>query len=144
MDVLFNKLNTQQYAIRFVMLRLFQSFKRNLCPGVNKTSTLYNVGSRKGQILHTRLRLGCSSLNYDLYRRNITDSPLCACKQVESVSHFLLYCPQYNGQRHMFLHNLPCAPIVNNVLYGDETLSFEQNKRHILCVHSLILSTNRF
>ena len=31
----------------------------------------YNTGTRIGQILHARLRLGCSSLNADLYRKNI-------------------------------------------------------------------------
>ena len=34
-------------------------------------SLLNNVGSRQHQVNHARLRLGCSSLNYDLHRRNI-------------------------------------------------------------------------
>ena len=39
----------------------------------------YYVGNRRAQILHTctRLRTNCSSLNIDLFNKNISDSPLC-------------------------------------------------------------------
>ena len=39
--------------------------------------------SRTGQILHTRIRLECSSLNQHLYKKNLIDSPNCPCGQVE-------------------------------------------------------------
>ena len=39
----------------------------------------YYAGCRKGQILLTRLRTNCSSLNFDLFVKNISDSPLCHC-----------------------------------------------------------------
>ena len=40
------------------------------------------------QVNHARQRLGCSSLNYDIHRRNIIPPPLCACGAVETVSHY--------------------------------------------------------
>ena len=36
-----------------------------------KPPSYYNTGTRIGQILQVRLRLGCCSLNADLYRKNI-------------------------------------------------------------------------
>ena len=55
-------------------------------------------GNRKEQILHTCLRTNCSVLNYDLYMKNIIDSPLCRCNN-ETVKHFFHDCPNYNNQR---------------------------------------------
>ena len=48
----------------------------------------FYAGNRKAQILHTRLRTNCSSLNLDLFLRNISDSPLCQCGSVENAQHF--------------------------------------------------------
>ena len=64
------------------------SFKRFL--NQNKTPVLkyYYTGSRKAQILHTRLRTNCSSLNMDLFLKNISDSPLCHCGTLENAQHF--------------------------------------------------------
>ena len=39
----------------------------------------FSAGSRLGQILHARIRMACSSLNSDLYRKNIVPSISCAC-----------------------------------------------------------------
>ena len=40
-------------------------------------SPYFYVGSPFGQILHARLRMQCSALNADLYRKNIVESPSC-------------------------------------------------------------------
>ena len=48
----------------------------------------YNAGSRIGQILHARLRMGFSKLNSHLYSKNIVPSPSCACGVFESCYHF--------------------------------------------------------
>ena len=55
-----------------------------------------------------------------------------------------MFCPLYNRQRQIFFHDLPCPPTVNNILFGDENLSFAQNKRVFLSVQSFINSTKRF
>ena len=39
----------------------------------------YYTSSRLGQILHSRLRMQCSTLSQHLYRKNIVDSPNCIC-----------------------------------------------------------------
>jgi hypothetical protein len=37
------------------------------------------LGSRKCNIIHTRLRHQCSSLGVDVFRANIVSDPSCAC-----------------------------------------------------------------
>ena len=63
---------------------------------------------------------------------------------VETCSHVLLNCPLYVNQRYHHLNNIPCALTLNNLHYGDEHLTFEQNKNIFLCVQRYIASTNRF
>lgn len=120
------------------------SFKARINKNVSKASPLFNVGSRQGQVLHTRLRLSCSSLNYDIHRRSLIDSPNCTCGSTETVSHFLLYCQKYEHQRQLYFTNLPCPPIVENLLLGNERLNYDQNKYIFLQVQKFIQATKRF
>ena len=85
----------------------------------------YLFGNRKEQILHTRLRTNCSVLNYDLYMKNIIDSPLCRCNNIETVKHFLLDCPNYNNQGITLMESVSrfCAITLDTLLYGNSTLS---------------------
>ena len=41
----------------------------------------------------------CSSLNNHLYMRNIVNSPLCRCGNIETNSHFKFKCPFYTDAR---------------------------------------------
>ncbi len=66
-----------------------QSFKNAINKAKKKFLLIFNCGSRTGQILHTRLRLDCSGLNYDLYRRSLVNSPLCSRGSPETIEHFL-------------------------------------------------------
>ena len=120
------------------------SFKYKLRTHSAKPSLLYNVGSRRNQIMHCRLRLGCSSLNHDLHRKNIIDSPLCTCNAIENASHFLMICPLYSAQRQRCFSHIPCALTLQNLLFGDEHLTFDQNKNIFLCVQRFISISRRF
>ena len=51
------------------------SFKNYLNRNRTSIPKYFYTGNRKTQILHTRLRTKCSSLNSDLYSKNITESP---------------------------------------------------------------------
>ena len=53
------------------------SFKYQLNHPSSSIPKFYYVGERQTQILHTRLRTKCSSLNYYIFLRNLTDSPFC-------------------------------------------------------------------
>ena len=53
------------------------SFKICLNKDKQLVPTYYYTGNRSAQILHTRLRTNCSSLNFYLFTKNVIDSPLC-------------------------------------------------------------------
>ena len=77
--------------------------------------------------------VGCSSLNHDLHRKNITDSPRCICNAAETCSHFLLNCPLYVNQRHHHLNNIPCA--LTLIIFSTEMNTWLLNKIRIyFCV----------
>ena len=74
------KVKTQQYASSFLPATMHDwnslspetqqadtvhIFKSKLQTHPGRSTLLYNVGSRRNQILHCRLRLDCSSLNHD-------------------------------------------------------------------------------
>ena len=72
------------------------SFKRFLNQNKTPVPKYYYTGSRKAQILHTRLRTNCSSLNMDLFLKNISDSPLCRCGTLENAQHFFFPLPIFS------------------------------------------------
>ncbi len=119
-------------------------FKYRMNKNTSKPTPLFNIGNRRDQILHARLRLACSSLNYDLYRKSIVDSPLCSCGSQETVDHYLTSCTKYEPQRQQYLAGLECPVTTDNLLNGNEHLSFEQNKHVFLQVHKFIIATRRF
>ena len=77
------------------------SFKRQISRNKTAVPKYFFTGSRKLQILHTRLRTGCSSLNHDLFVKSISDTPLCSCRSgdVENAEHFFLPCNFYRDHR---------------------------------------------
>ncbi len=120
------------------------SFKHQLNKNMHKPPPYYSTGSRLGQVLHTRIRLGCSSLNHDLFRKSIVESPLCACGESETASHFLMSCPLYNQQRQSYLSSLPCPPIPNNLIYGTDHLNNNDNILVFSKVQQFIIASKRF
>ena len=122
------------------------SFKRNLNNQHRFVPKYYFSGNQKLQILHTRLRTGCSSLNHDLFVKNITDTPLCQCGETETSQHYFLSCRLYQNQR-ADLNN-----IISNysrvslqvILYGSNMLPLNVNNAIFEAVHAYIKETKRF
>lgn len=87
-----------------------RTFKTLIQSDVNSLPVYYCTGKRKFNILHTRLRHSCSSLNYDLYRVNIINDPSCACgNQCENATHYFFECSLYTRQRDVYsvmFHNM--------------------------------------
>ena len=74
-------------------------FKRKLNIDIKAIHRHFYAGNRRAQVLHTRLRTKCSSLNDDLFQKRITDSPLCLCGNLENTDHYFMHCPLYGEQR---------------------------------------------
>ena len=124
------------------------SFKRQINLDRKNIPKYYYSGTRRYQIIHTRLRTGCSSLNYDLFLKNILDDPLCRCNSgsVENAQHFLLNCRLYREQRIELYDTVSqyCNITLDVLLYGDESLSYETNISVFEAVHKYIQSSKRF
>jgi hypothetical protein len=72
------------------------------------------LGSRKCNIIHTRLRHQCSSLGADLFRANIINDPSCPCGlPLEDAIHYLLECPPVyaNARMQLFMSITPYTVI---------------------------------
>ena len=106
----------------------------------------FYVGSRLGHIVHARIRIGCSALNSDLFRKNIVNSPHCTCGAIEIPTHYLLNCPHYKipRQRHIFALNLHIPLSTELLLVGSNELTINQNTEIVLSVQKFILSSKRF
>ena len=122
------------------------SFKLLLTKGKSTVPDHYYIGSRKAQILLTRIRTNCSSLNLDLFVKNITESPLCRCGSIENAQHFFFHCKYFEVQRRELLNAIfPYVhPSLKLLLTGDSTLSPQINKEITLKVHKYIIDTHRF
>ena len=122
------------------------SLKYQLNNNLNPPPRYYNEGKRLAQILHSRLRTNCSSLNEHLYSKNIVQSSLCACGSIEDTGHFLLHCPLYHNYRQDMLRSASrlCQPSLNTLLYGNDNLSVSDNKQIFISVQDFIVKTKRF
>ena len=110
----------------------------------------YYCGQRLLSVLHARLRNNCSSLKFDLFHANLIDNPTCICGyRNETVEHYLLYCINFTAQRTVMLNNLNELnmnfPITANVLlYGDESLTLDENVIIFFEVQKFIKDSKRF
>ena len=123
-----------------------RSLKSHLDRDHQQPPKYYNYGKRKEQILHTRLRLNCSSLNHHLFSKNIIDDPHCTCGDIESTSHFLLYCNNYSVIRQELVRAVSniATPSLKLLLYGDTNLTQHENETIFKHVQKFVVSSKRF
>ena len=120
------------------------SFKFRLNRNLTKPPKYYNSGTRQGQILHARLRMQCSSLNADLYRKNIVPSPSCTCVEFESAYHFFFKCTNYSLARSRYLPNNLNEFNTNDLLCGLSNVPDYENASLFSKVQDFILHSKRF
>ena len=114
------------------------SFKHKLNRNLKPPPKYYNVGSFKEQILQARLRLECSSLNSDLYQKNIVPSPSCQCGEFESAAHFLFNCPIYTNERQTCLPTTS-GPSQLKTSYLDVKMLQSKTINHSFCKFKILL-----
>ena len=122
-------------------------FKRHLRPKRAGNRSL-SFGTRKLNVIWTRIRLGCSSLRGQLYRMHIVNDPTCNCgHKFEDAKHYFLECPLYNRQRIVLLNNIHKFiehSDLDVILHGCENLAEQDNRLIIECIHSFIQDSKRF
>ena len=71
-------------------------FKHGIKLDIKEPPKFYNAGTCKGQFLYARLRLEFSSMNADLYRKNIVKSASCQCGQGPRTVSYTI-CPNFDS-----------------------------------------------
>ena len=114
------------------------SFKHSLNKNKPSVRSYFHTDSRIGQIFHSRIRTKFSSLNLELFFKNLTESPLCRYGSIQNAQHFFFFhCRYYEVQRGELM--IAISPYLNPslklLLNGDSNLSPEINNTIILNVH---------
>jgi len=124
------------------------SFKRNIKTKVTRPKCWYLIGNRKLSIIHARLRMKCSSLKADLHGLHIIQDRACECGHAsEDAIHFFLHCALYSNKRVLLINeltNLQFKITIDNILYGDEGLSDDNNIAAVFKIHDFIADSMRF
>ena len=66
----------------------------------------FNVGSKYGNTLLCRVRLGRSFLKAHGFAINLADSDKCLCGKIENSTHYLLDCVQFTEQRNIMIESM--------------------------------------
>ena len=94
------------------------------------------------------MRMSCSPLKEHLvHNLHVIENSTCDCGlSVESNSHFLLKCRLYTQHRQSMLNKLQVLPTITTdfLLYGDYSLTFEQNKVVFEAVQEFLKESGRF
>ena len=126
------------------------SFKRFIELETPKIPAYYNTGRRQLQILQTRLRTECSSLNEHLFLGNLVPSPNCTWGVMKNNNHYLLTCPKYDNMRTDMLtvvqQILPANILITSVILLFGINGFEMigtPKSSKLCKNAKIYRRNK-
>ena len=132
-----------QYARDIPTLSQFKAFLSRNKP---KPKSYFYFGNRNSQVIHARLRMKCSSLNYHLYSKNIVESPRCICGKIENNFHYFFECHRYNQQRQVLINKVSTKAVcsLDLLLYGDESLTYDANVSILEAVFDYIRATKRF
>ena len=86
----------------------------------------------------------CSSLNADLYCKNIIPSPSCSCGGFESAHHFFYVCPQLTAVRERYLGDALRNHTTHVLLCGKPEFTNDENVSLFLKVQDFIIKSKRF
>ena len=110
-------------------------------------NNLFNLGSRKYNIIMSRIRMKSSILNGHLFQLKLVNDSRCKCGYMfEDTVHYFLVCPLYTDARTTLFNIVSpiCSPTVHVLLNGCPELDFDLNKRLYLQTIRYIQATKRF
>ena len=121
------------------------SFRSAITPQSSVCPKYYNIGNRKVNIAHTRLRNMCSSLNYDLYRSNLIVDQSCSCgAPCENARHYFFECLNFAHIRGLTISKLNHNLNVKLLLCGEPNMSLDFNEMVFRTVQTFIAGSKRF
>ena len=87
--------------------------------GPGKPPKFYLLGSKRGNMLHTRLRVGLTNLKDHQFRIGNAISPHCDCGFLrETTQHYILSCALFGTQRDLLFNALS---LINNLEFARMT-----------------------
>ncbi len=121
----------------------------------NEVPKHYCYGKRLQNILHTKLRLGCSDLNADKHYIGLVPSDMCECNlnEPENSSHYLLECGRNLVSKVKMLDTIHDILELKNkvnllniqlLLHGSSELSYNENCAVFEAVQVFIMESKRF
>ena len=136
-------------------------FKKKLLATIRPTpKPVFGIHDPIGLSYLTQLRVGFSKLNFHKFKHNGRDTinPMCPTSDdIEDTVHFLLLCPSFDVQRQdllaeivdllrPFLHitDMSNDILVQLLLYGDQDLSYDLNRKILGLTSRYIHETGRF
>ena len=109
---------------------------------------IYSSGNRFENIHQSRLRVGCSKLNFDLcFNLRVINSASCLCgAKFENAFHFFMECPLlYDLRVNLFNTVSEITPLkFDTLLYGNKELSLACNLKIFKNVQIFIKDSKRF
>ena len=138
----------EQFIHRNKTVQLVKLFLMFFEKGQILCTKILLLWKRKAQVLHTRLRTGCSSpAKSRPLLKNISVSPMCHCGSIENTQHFFLHCNWYLEKRTLLINSVAnfCTPTLHVLLHGDPSLSEATNASIHVCkhVHGFIIDSKR-
>ena len=136
----------------------FLFFKNSLLNiGRPTAKPTYKIHNHIGLKFRTRLRLRLNHLNEHKFKQDFQDcvNPLCSCSlEIESLSHFFLYCHHFTNIRVTLLDDLQSGDanipsfsdneLVDLLLYGSSNFNLSQNNKILSSSISFIIKSERF
>jgi hypothetical protein len=118
-----------------------------LTPVVSHWPVIF-LGTRREQTLLARLRLGHCRLEYHTSRFHPHNAGLCHCGELETICHFLMWCPRYATFRVVMFRKVSSVystAITERVLLGRPVgrLSVQAHRLIISAVFTFVVSTGR-
>ena len=119
--------------------------------------SIFDIHDTEGIKWLYQLRVGLSPLNHHKYSHSFLDTPsnkCTVCNTIESTEHFMLNCSIYNEARNDLFRSLhilfPNFSDLSNtrkkhlLLYGDESLTYDVNRKILLKTLKYFKETERF
>ena len=124
-----------------------EKFKYELIKNKPESNKLFYLGNRRDNVILSKLRMNCSELKSHLYNLKIITDKSCICGYVnEHPVHFFFDCPLYSEPRRRLHEKIiqKSTFTLRTLLYGDNTLSYEDNIDIITNTIEYIKETKRF
>ena len=123
-----------------------RDFKNQWTKHDERIPKYYYTGNRAGQIILSRMRMGCSPLKADLHSMHIINDTRCECGHpYEDHAHYFFDCPRYQHLRDLYNEIDPkIEKDTRTFLYGSREVGNDSNANLFATITKYISKSKRF